>query len=321
MADELSFTYGEKRAETMGIQQQAPAYISAPIPRVESTTIPGRSGDLLKWDGAYENRTAQIDCFLLSGILDHQITALQAWLIGSQTYKKLTFDDDPNHFMLARPTLGADKQARVNLLNPFTLEFDCKPQRYLNLGQREIDVTQSLKLYNPTAFNANPIIHIRGNGNVSVSYANASLSVLNLNGDLFYDTETDKAYNASGSLDRYVMTAGNMSIPGGAHAVYKFDQYATEGEAKDYETEVGGTFSISYSEMGITTTPGGVEFEGSGRLSWYDDGGVIVFTGTAPGEGTATVILGGDPIYRFTYRVKSTGQIEYIGFVPRWWEL
>lgn len=320
MADDLIFRFDGKRSDSMGIQQQSPAYLSPPVPRVESTTIPGRSGDLIKWDGSYENRTAQIECFLLSGLVEKQISDIQSWLISCQDYKKLTFDDDPNHFILARPTIGIEKQTRMSLLNPFTIEFDCKPQRYLIHGQREIDVTSSKTLKNPTKFNANPIIHIRGSGNVAVSYANASLSVLNLSGDLYYDTETDKAYNASGSLDKYVKASGDMSIPSGTHNVLEFDQH-TSAEPRDHVVDVGGSFSISYSDMGITTTPGGVEFTGGGGLSWIDDGGEIIFTGTAPGEGTATVILGGDPVYSFTYRVNSSGEITYIGFVPRWWEL
>ena len=57
---------------------------------------------------------------------------------------------------------------QFNKKGKFTLEFDCKPQRFLKSGTVEQTITSGTSITNPTAFASQPLIRIYGNGTVTV---------------------------------------------------------------------------------------------------------------------------------------------------------
>lgn len=195
------------RSKSAGIELQRHIEVSAAVPNVESVTIPGRNGVLHQWDGTYKNRTVTADCYLLSGSIYYDITKINSHLLTSQAYRKLIISGDERHFFMARPTGGISEDVRRDILTPFTLTFDAKPQRYLVSGEREISVTNTNTIFNPTAFDSSPIIKLYVNGNGLLTVGSSSISFRDVSGELTIDTATGNAtsggvnYNSKVSFD------------------------------------------------------------------------------------------------------------------------
>lgn len=218
MLDE-TFIFKNKRAKSKLIELQAPISISAAAPNVTETTIPGRNGTLIEYDGSYKNRTIMANCFLLDHALEKEIDDINAWLIGENGYFRFEDSNDNKHFMLARAVRGIEKNARAGILNPFTLEFDAKPQRFLKLGEKAIDVTNSKSIYNPTSYPAFPLIEILGIGDITVTIFGVTLTVYGLNGVITYDADTDVAYGDAKNLNYMVSTTDVLTIPKGKNTI------------------------------------------------------------------------------------------------------
>lgn len=214
-----TFIFKNKRAKSKGIELQESISISAAVPNVDETTIPGRNGTLISYDGSYANRTITAWCYLLDHALEQGIDSINAWLLGQNGYFRFEDSNDTKHFMLARAVRGLDKNARMSLLNPFTLEFDAKPQRFLKLGEKAVDVTSTKAIYNPTSFPALPLLEISGSGDIAVTVFGITLNVYGLNGVITYDAETDTAYNGAQNLNSMVGTTDTLIIPKGKNDI------------------------------------------------------------------------------------------------------
>lgn len=212
-----TFYFKDKRADSMGIQLQAPVKIGAAVPNVKSLTIPGKNGVLHYYDGAFANREIRANCFILSQSMNTDYTQINSWLLGENGYFRFSVSGDENHYMLARAVNGVEYNPRADILNPFSLTFDAKPQRFLAIGERELDVTETMEIYNPTGFAALPIVTVTGEGDFSITFRNGAkettLSTLGYEetGDLTFDSETLMAYNGSYFLNNYI-EAGSCPV-------------------------------------------------------------------------------------------------------------
>lgn len=214
-----SFIFKNIRAKSKGIELQAPLSISSAYPKVEKHIIPGRNGTLIDHDGTFENRTITARCYLLDMALESRIDDINAWLFGQGGYHRFEDTQDEKHFMLARASRGIDKYAKMGRINSFYLEFDAKPQRFLKLGEKPIDVTTSKSIYNPTAFPALPLIEIAGSGDITVEIFGSKLSIYGLDGVITYDADTDEAYRGASNLNGKIRTTDTLTIPSGRNAV------------------------------------------------------------------------------------------------------
>lgn len=194
---DIDFTLDGVSAKTVGIKLCRPLSFSAAVPRVQTIQIPGRNGDLHIDEGAYNNRTGTAECFALdstftSGVPTANVTgnmdAVMEFLFSAGGYRKLQADDDTGHYWYARIANAGEIAARLGLLNPFTIEFDCKPYRMVVGG--ETPVALNTVLTNPTGFKAYPLLFVSGAG--TVASGNGSITVLE-SGDYILDCETCRA--------------------------------------------------------------------------------------------------------------------------------
>lgn len=186
-------------AYTFGIELQKPIQFSEPVPIVEKISIPGRSGDLVFDTGAYENRKGIAACFALQRNVQTAIDAANSFLLSSHGYRRLECSNDPEHFWKARVVNGAKIENRLNTLNPFEIEFDCMPQRFLVNGENRISMSESGILFNSYGGDALPFIFVYGTGSGSFSIGNYSVDIEDIGGVLYVDSETQNAYNEVGN--------------------------------------------------------------------------------------------------------------------------
>lgn len=216
-----TFIFKDKRARALGIELSGLIELSAAVPRVITASLPGRSGDLHYYDGSYENRVITAPCYLLSFSAEHGIDAINSWLLNNPGYHRFEDPADRGHYMMARAVHGLEKKMRLGLMNPFKLEFDAMPQRFLKFGERFIDVTASGVIRNPTAFPSLPLLEIVSNGgDVTISTSKSTLYLYDFSGALMYDAESDRAYYGNLEFNEFVATSNKFELSPGTNSIY-----------------------------------------------------------------------------------------------------
>ncbi len=192
------FWYNGVSAKSMGITLREPVVVGGAIPRVERVSVPGRNGDLVYFDGSYENRPAEASCFALKARnVMQSVTRVNNWLLGDFGYKELVIPEDRDHFFLATVENGAEINTKLAMLAPFEIEFSCKPQRFLNIGKKQIEIPGEaieFKIYNPTQFESNPLLKIYGTGTLGVSFNGKITTIRNVQEWVYYDCENHNAW-------------------------------------------------------------------------------------------------------------------------------
>lgn len=132
--------------------------------KIES--VPGRNGNLTYDTNAFSNITIRYPAFVYEDT-DTNIDGFRNYLASKDGYKRLEDSFHPEEYRMARYSSALSVNKTVNgLKGRMTLEFDCKPQRFLKSGEMEQTFYQTGKIENPTLFAAKPLIRIYGSGSV-----------------------------------------------------------------------------------------------------------------------------------------------------------
>jgi phage-related protein len=152
---------------SLGIFLQGPVTFSAPTPRLETVTVPGRNGVLHLWDGAYELVSGTADCVAVGDCVEETLSALNALLLRTPGFHRLELSGEPGIYREGVVTLGPALDPRAHRVAPFTLTMDCRPQRFYVAGEEPLRLNGTMHLYNP-GFPALPRLCLQGNGTLTL---------------------------------------------------------------------------------------------------------------------------------------------------------
>jgi len=182
----------------VGIRLQKPVTFSAPVPNVDTVSVPGRNGDLTFFRGSYGNVTGQAKCFALEpDRVDRALNAIAKWCLYSPGYHRLAVSNEPDIYRLARVTAGPQTEIRMRRLAPFDLTFDCKPQKFFVSGEWPITLDAPGNLYNAHGFDALPRITVYGSGAGNLSVGDVVVQIKKLDGELTLDSDIQNAYKGT----------------------------------------------------------------------------------------------------------------------------
>lgn len=139
---------------------------NAPARDVTKVSIPGRNGDLIQDNGRYLNTTVTYNLVLVNtNVQPEVLSSIKSWLLApAGSYKRLSDDYETGIYRFARLAGGLDWEMGPWLHTGKTqVIFDCRPQKYLNDGDVDVEITESgtpIQLYNPTLFDAEPVMTI-----------------------------------------------------------------------------------------------------------------------------------------------------------------
>ena len=184
------FVLDDVSSEEYGICMKKWPSFSAPTPRIEKVSVSGRNGDLIFTDGSFENIEGTLSCFILHEQTFDAITDANRWLLKAG-YRRFSYDGDTEAYRLARIVNGAEIAVRMKLLNSFEIKLDCKPQRFLLSGETPIMFTASGLLDCP-AYEGLPLLHVQGNGTITLN--GVTIEVSDTNEDFYIDCDTQDAY-------------------------------------------------------------------------------------------------------------------------------
>lgn len=202
-----TLTYNNKNLKDYGVFVSGEGAWEKPSPDITRTIIPGRSGELVTFNGRYNNVDIVYRCGIISDF-NGNFSALVGFLYASPGYKKLVDNAHPGVYRMAMIETGLSPSVYArNKDAEFELTFNCKPQTFLNSGDEQTTFTSSGTITNPTAFDALPLIRVYGSGTITVG--GKTISIANNNSYIDIDCDIQDAYRGS------VNCNGNITLQSG----------------------------------------------------------------------------------------------------------
>lgn len=161
-----NITYNGVSSKELGLVVQASPSQDFPERDVSITHVPGRNGDVIIDNNSYKNvtRTYNIASAFREGTsFASNAQAILQWLQSSSGYARLEDTYDPDVYRMAMFHASGSFTNYYEKATAISISFECKPQRYLKVGEEE-QVFSSSDFYieNPTIYTSLPTITISG---------------------------------------------------------------------------------------------------------------------------------------------------------------
>ena len=210
-------TFDGVASNTLGIiLTKAP---ERPIPerKVDRVSVPGRNGDIIIEQDAWENVTLSYEIAYggnVFGDYSEDTGVIAAWLHGSSGYRRLEDTFDADHYRLATVIRDHDTESILARIGRATLEFDADPRRFLKSGETEITVASGDTLENPTVFTAKPRIEVLGteDGAGTITIGSKTISINQIADGMVLDCEHEKATDTAGTLNYSLRVSGSYPV-------------------------------------------------------------------------------------------------------------
>lgn len=194
----------------------------APAADLERITVPGKSGDLIRFKNRFENIEVTYNSWIADN-MSVNMRDLRSFLLSRTSYCRLEDTYHPDEFRLACYSGGITPDVSFwNTLAQFDLAFNCKPQRYLKSGEQKQVFSANATLFNPSYFASKPLIRIYGNGTLTVG--TGTITVSNNSGTYVdIDCELMDAYTGAVNRNADVVTntSGYITIGPGKSTISK----------------------------------------------------------------------------------------------------
>ncbi len=198
------FEFSGKRSSEFHFYISGSGTFGSPEKEITTIIVPGRNGELVIDKKRFSNISLQYPAFVISDFENNR-NNLQAFLSSQSGYQKLCDTYHPNYFRMAyfKGPIEFDMRA-LNRSGETTIEFICKPEKFLYSGEKWFDFSADGNITNPTLFSSFPILEIYpGSGSLEIS--GKVLNVNNLSEKAIVNCEIEDAVgeNMVGNLNQY----------------------------------------------------------------------------------------------------------------------
>ena len=197
------FVYDGVNSSDYGVFISGEGTFNSPKRRGEVIEIPGRNGSLFMDEDCFENIPGKYPAFIGTKTetdFRNKLAAFKSAILSRGNYKRLSDSYHPDEFRLATYKSGLEVDPKhYNRAGGFTLEFDCKPQRFLLSGETVQTFNGSGSIINPELFSSAPLLEIDGTGTLTIGYY--SLKIDSSPATLFIDADIMEAYSIDGGGD------------------------------------------------------------------------------------------------------------------------
>ena len=195
-------SFNGKSSKDFLLYLSGPGVYDAPSVDAESTSVPGRNGDIITENARsgrrrYNNIDIKYEAFFFNG-LPAKTAAVKSWLLSPVGYQKLQDTYDPDFFRLAVCTSALEFDVTRNKAAQMEITFNCMPQRYSVEGQKTITLESRETLKNPFDFPAQPVFKVYGDSGGVLYIGDEAITILSITDYVNLDCETHNAKNASG---------------------------------------------------------------------------------------------------------------------------
>lgn len=175
-----------------------------PQRKMEVFSVPGRSGDIIHVQDAWEDVQIPYEIATKTGTADSvptDLTKIAEWLYAPKGYCILRDDFDATHFRKAYFAGPFDVENTLGISGEATITFTAQAQRYRDAGQIVQTINESGgTVNNPTAFHARPILKVIGGqaGGV-VTVGGTTFTISSLSDPIIIDCEKMNCYDTNGN--------------------------------------------------------------------------------------------------------------------------
>lgn len=200
--------YNGKNLGEFQVKTDEAASFGMGTPDVSAVQIPGRNGDLRYSNGRFSNVTLSYSCFIRDSFKENYQNLL-AFLFRDTEYHRLEDTEHEDYYRMAACDTPPDYTTSPwNKSGSFTLQFNCRPEKWLKSGEKETAVSSGSTLYNPTLYDALPLIRVTGSGTLTIGGSTytcaASMSI---------DSESQDCYDENGSNLNGSFTMNGADFP------------------------------------------------------------------------------------------------------------
>lgn len=189
---EHHFIFNGESSAAFGVWISGGGTFNAPVRDVSTEAIPGRNGTITFDNGRYENIQLTYPAFI-SREFQPRIDSFRAFLVSQKGYQRLEDSYHPDEYRMALYKSGLEVATTArNLAGSFNITFDCKPQRFLKSGEIQASYASGSTIYNPTRFDALPLIVCSGNGSITLNGTTVTIS--GNSGQIYIDCDLQDAY-------------------------------------------------------------------------------------------------------------------------------
>lgn len=208
-----TLTIGGRNLADFGVYISGEGTYNAPERSITEEVVPGRNGSLIIDNGRYQNIEVSYPAFIIRDF-PRNMAGLRSYLASLRGYSRLEDSYHPDEYRMAALSGGIDVQTSgyMNREGQFTLTFNCKPQRFLRSGEYAIPVTSGATVYNPTLFDAKPIIRVYGKGSITVNGETMEWSGSSEYVDI--DCDIQDCYYMGANMNNYVTGDFPVLSPG-----------------------------------------------------------------------------------------------------------
>lgn len=174
-------SFAGKSSKDFLLYLSGPGVYDSPAADVESTSVPGRNGDIISENARagrrrYQNVDIKYEAFFFNG-LPAKTAAVKSWLLSPVGYQKLQDTYDPDFFRMAVCTEAMEFDVTAQKAAKMDLVFNCKPQRWSVEGQRTVRLESRSNLMNPFAFPSQPVFKVYGDSGGVLYVGDESITI------------------------------------------------------------------------------------------------------------------------------------------------
>lgn len=242
--------FGGVDSSEYGIYITGEAVYNAPERDVEFIEVPGRNGSIAMDKGRYNNISVTYPAGTFGKTQEEFRESLGEFrnaILSQVGYQRLEDSYHPEEYRLGVYASGLEVSAvGQGQAGEFELTFECKPQRFLTIGDYPIPVSDGDTLQNPTVFDSSPLLEVEGYGTVSfngydIELDNSPLGAVDLVPRRYYSSAN--VFDNSYKFDRTLLNTGDTINVGQA-------LFSVEWQSISLSTIYSG---ITYSQSSVST--------------------------------------------------------------------
>lgn len=186
-------------SQDYGIQVEHPPGYQTPARDYEAVHIPGRNGDLIIDTGSYQNVNRSYELAIGDLRKDFTVMAnmLSEWVNSASGYARLEDSYEPEYYRLAVFQNELEIENILQHAGRVTVDFNCKPQRFLKSGEEPVEFSSYAVLWNPTGFSALPRITVYGSGTGKLYVGNYEVEITDIEDFIVLDSDVQDAYKGN----------------------------------------------------------------------------------------------------------------------------
>ena len=209
-------TFAGRSSLEFGIRISGESTFSAPERNIKNQEVAGRNGDLLIDMGNFKNMSVKYPAF----IAEDMPARIRDFLnfAGSQIgYQRLEDTYHPYEYRMARfkPNPTISTSGYMNRSGQFTLDFDCKPQRFIKSGEEPISLTSDGTIHNRTEFPSKPFLRVYGSGSGAVGIGSETITISAIDGYVDIDCEIMDAFKGAVNKNTDVSFTNDIVLASG----------------------------------------------------------------------------------------------------------